>query len=213
MTRTAKAGQSVARSKTVARRTSAARPVGIALTVSIVALTLAACGSSSLPALPSLSNLTTGSLGAQPEPTIAAPKPITAQDRAVHVSVTAARAQKCGYNFDAARLRETFLAAETQRGTAAEDLGKAQQTYDFTYTKILGAIGGLDNYCTDKVTESTKRDLTAALAGSFDPPRSAVKDPDAVLAGYQRNYNKEEINPEWLRGDTTAPKTRPVEPQ
>ena len=90
------------------------RAAVLAAVVIVSGLALGGCGSSALPGLP---NLTTGSLSPTPA---AAPevKPITPVDRALHIATTSARAQKCGYNFDPARLRESFLAAEPLRGTS-----------------------------------------------------------------------------------------------
>lgn len=142
-----------------------------------VAAVLAGCGSSALnPAalLPS----STGSVTPPP------PKVATATDRTVYVAATAARAHKCGYNFDAVRLKANFLAAEAGRGTPADEQAKLDQAYDIVNRKTLASIGGAD-YCTNKSTETIKRDLTKVLAGQFDPPKSA--DPDAVLTGYVKS--------------------------
>ncbi len=148
--------------------------------VATAAALAAGCSSSQS----TLSSLLPSVPGSTASVTVPAPKPITAADRAVYVARISARAQKCGYNFDAAKLKTNFLAAETGRGTTADELAKIDQAYDLIVRRTAAAITAPAEYCNDKSTESIKRDLTGALAGQFDPPRAV--DPDAVLAGYTK---------------------------
>jgi len=150
-----------------------------AMVASIAALA-AGCSSSQS----TLSSLLPTVPGATASVPVAAPKPITPTDRAVHVARISARAQKCGYNFDAAKLKTNFLAAETGRGTPADELGKIDQAYDLINRRTVASIADAADYCNEKSTETIKRDLTSALAGQFDPPRAV--DPDAVLADYTK---------------------------
>ena len=93
------------------------------LLIAIAPLLLAACGSSA----PSLS---TGSLfgskadAATPIAAPPPPPPATPEQRAAQVGATSARAVKCGYNFDPAKLKTSFLTAEAQSGTAVDQLGR-----------------------------------------------------------------------------------------
>ena len=77
------------------------------------ALLLAGCGSSSL----TTASLTGG--GAQPAQAAAAPAappPSDPTSRALQVGATSARAVRCGFYFDPARLKASFLASEMATG-------------------------------------------------------------------------------------------------
>lgn len=148
--------------------------------VASIAAVAAGCSSSQS----TLSSLLPSVPGSTASVSVPAPKPITPTDRAVYVARISAKAQKCGYNFDAAKLKTNFLAAETGHGTPAEELAKIDQAYDQINRRTVASIADAADYCNEKSTESIKRDLTSALAGQFDPPRAV--DPDAVLAGYTK---------------------------
>ena len=135
--------------------------LGIACTG--LALTLGACSSGS--------GLTTGTLlggtgKTEPKP----PAPETPTDRALHAGTTTARAQRCGYVFDPAAVRQGFLAYETQQGTAGDALTKAEKSYDYTLASITKAIADDQDYCTDDRTATIKRDLNQVLAGDYSSP-------------------------------------------
>ena len=55
--------------------------------------------------------------------------------RPVAVAWTSARAEKCGFYFDPAKLRASYLAYEAKQSNA-EQLGKAQQAYDFIKKQV-----------------------------------------------------------------------------
>ncbi len=124
---------------------------------------LSGCGAS-------IPNLTTGSLfgGAAP-----APAPQVTNDptsRAVQVGTTAARAQKCGFNFDAVKLRTQFLAAESASTTNPADAAKLSQVYDIAFRGISKAVASKDeDYCTENKTRSIKEALNRHLAGDYTP--------------------------------------------
>lgn len=125
---------------------------------------LAGCGSGG--------GLTTGTLlggASQPTPQ-ATVAPETPTDRAVHVGTTSARAQRCGYVFDAASVRQAYLASEQQAGLAPDQLAKAEKSYDYTVASISKAIAGEEDYCSDERTGTIKRDLNQVLAGNFAAP-------------------------------------------
>ena len=131
------------------------------LALALVAGGLAACNAGSL--------LTTGSLsGKKAAPP--APKPATPVDRALHVAATSARAYRCGFYFDRAALRTNFLTAETNRGTPLEVVTKAQQSYQFTETRVAASIKNSETYCTTERTRGIKKSLQKALAGNYEPP-------------------------------------------
>lgn len=91
--------------------------------------------------------------------------------RAIQVGATSARAVKCGYNFDAAKLRASYLAAEAQQGLPPDQIAKVEKTYDTTQTSVGKAVAAQGDYCTEAKTREIKADLTRHLAGDFNPPQ------------------------------------------
>lgn len=136
---------------------------------------LGGCGAS----LPSLS---TGSLfGSKP-----ATPPVVQNDptsRAIDVGVTSARAIKCGYNFDPAKLRNQFLTAEqTANPTSAANL---PQVYDTAFNGVSKAVAqkGSD-YCSPAKTARIKTALTRHLAGDYTPsPPEPVEEEEGLFGG------------------------------
>ena len=124
-----------------------------AVVFAVCAAGVAACSSAS-------SGLSTASLlpGSKPKQS----DPVT--ERALQVAATSARASKCGYNFDAGRLRSSYLAYETQQGSPADRVTKV---YDTTQSSVNAKIGASEDYCTDAQTAKIKADLTRYLAGDF----------------------------------------------
>jgi hypothetical protein len=132
----------------------------------VVALALGACSSGS--------GLTTGTLlGSAPKQAAAPPPPETATDRALHVGTTAARAQRCGYVFDANGLRQSYLEFEAQQ--APDQRVKAEQSYDFTVAKVAKGIATDADYCSEGQTAVIKRDLNQVLAGNYSSPTRAAQ--------------------------------------
>ncbi len=130
------------------------------------ALVLAGCGSSSLP------SLTTGSLfPSEKKKTDIGPPPDDPTTRAVHVGVTVARAQKCGYYFDPQKVRSNFLATEAQRNTSPETLKKLETSFDFARNRVAQQIATNPAYCNADRTATIKRDLNRYLAGDFTAPK------------------------------------------
>jgi hypothetical protein len=135
------------------------------ITSVVVALALGACSSAS--------DLTTGTLLGGAPKQAAAPPPETVTDRALHVGTTAARAQRCGYVFDANELRQSYLAFEAQQ--AADQRAKAEQSYDFTVAKVAKGIATEADYCSEGQTAVIKRDLNQVLAGNYSSPTRAAQ--------------------------------------
>lgn len=122
-------------------------------------LGLAGCGAS----LPN----TTGSLfgGAPAAPPAPANDPTS---RALQVGSTAARAEKCGFNFDPVKLRTQFIAAETAANPA--DAGKISQVYDTAYRGVARGVAEQgEAYCSDQKTVKIKSALARHLAGDYAP--------------------------------------------
>jgi hypothetical protein len=89
--------------------------------------------------------------------------------RPVSVAWTSARAKRCGFYFDPAKLRSSYLAYETQHGAAPDQVGKIQSTYDSTYDTIAKRIGADADYCSDRKTANIKGDLQKVLVGDYTP--------------------------------------------
>lgn len=133
------------------------------------------------------SGLTTGSLGSllgggEKKPETAAPAaPVvnnTPTTRAFQVAGTAARAVKCGYNFDPARLKSSFLAAEAQTGTPVDELGKVERVYNVAFNGVAKAIAPNGDYCSPQKTTEIKTALSRHLAGDYTPSPPKPAEPE-----------------------------------
>jgi hypothetical protein len=158
--------------------------------------------------------LSTGSLGAAATAAPAGPPPSDPTGRALHVAATSARAQKCGYFFDPAKVRANFIAAETQGGLAGDQLAKVQQQYDYTQATIARQIAGDADYCNSARTTAIKASLNRALAGDFTPPVSkAVESGGGLFGGIfdtDAPRGREVLNPDFVN-DPWQKKTKRVE--
>jgi hypothetical protein len=108
----------------------------------------------------------------------------TPTDRAFQVGSVSARATKCGYNFDAARLKAAYMANEMGRGTDTSQLDKV---YQVAYNGVMKAAVEDPNYCSERKTQTIKADLNRLLAGDFEPPKKAVvaeKQEDGFFSGW-----------------------------
>ncbi len=151
----------------------------IALAAAVAAL-LGACSNAPLP------SLTTGSLfGSKPDATAAATAitvpgikndPMT---RTLQVSRVAAKAQRCGFNFDPAKLKSNFMTAEgAQGGADVAELGKLDQVYNGSFRGTLRSATADEAYCSELRTAHVKTDLNRHLAGDY-APGAPFKDPNA----------------------------------
>jgi hypothetical protein len=134
-----------------------------------LSLALGGCGSSGN----SGSGLSTASvLGEAPASASGESPGITRADpmaRPVQVAWTAARAEKCGFNFDSARLKANYIAFEQAQGADVARLGNITKSYDMTAAKIKGSLAGEEGYCTEKKSTVIKADLQRHLAGNYEP--------------------------------------------
>ncbi len=124
-------------------------------------------------------------------------------ERALHSAAVSARAAKCGYNFDANRLREAYLASEAAGGATPEQMAKLGQSYDFTRATVSKQIANPEEYCSENTTRAVSAALTKQLAGDFKAP---YKPPLPKSAGWwdttanQKPFDKEEVfNPRSAR--------------
>jgi hypothetical protein len=155
-------------------------------------------------------SFSTGSLFGSAQPAVAAAPPVeTASMRAAHVGAVSARATKCGYNFDPARLKAGFLASEGQKGASAEELGRVEREFDTIRVKVAARISVEPEFCTDAKTREIKADLTRHLAGDYAAPVNQQKVIDERLLA-SAPKTREVINPDFMT-DKYAPKTKRVE--
>jgi hypothetical protein len=120
--------------------------------------------------------------------------------RAVKIGELSAKAEKCGYNFDAARLRTAFLANEVQQGLDAAATTKLTNTYDLARKVTLQEIGEGEGYCTAARTEAIKPALNQVLAGNFvvtETPRPETK--GGLLGDLATSSSGGQLNPNWGR--------------
>ena len=143
-------------------------------------LVLAGCSNAPLP------SLTTGSLfGSKPDAQAAAAAPaapVIRNDpmmRTLQVSRTAAKAQRCGFNFDAAKLKGGLMASEgTVGGVDVAELAKLDKVYNGSFNGTMKAASADEGYCTQARTMHIKTELARHLAGDY-VPGAAFKDPNA----------------------------------
>ena len=114
---------------------------------------------------------TSGLLGATASAAADAPGSLNNEDPAVRpiaVAWTSARAQRCGFYFDPAKLRISYLTFEAKQ-SGPDQLAKAEKTYDSTYKTIRERVTADPEYCSDSKSAEIKKDLTRHLAGDFTP--------------------------------------------
>ena len=166
--------------------------------LALIVGSLALAGCSSLP------SLSTGSIfggssapsGATAVQTAADVNPVQTSDptsRAFQVGTVAARAVKCGYNFDAQKLRVAFLASEVGQGASTADVGRIEQIYDVSFNGVAKATATDPKYCTEQRTKEIKADLTRHLAGDFTPPprKQAVAESGGLFSGFSDGNGKD----------------------
>ena len=146
-------------------------------------MALGACSNAPLP------SLTTGSLfGSKPDAQAAAATPavpaapVLRNDptmRTLQVSRTAAKAQRCGFNFDAVKLKGNLMASEgSQGGVDVAELAKLDKVYNGSFNGTMKASLADEGYCSEARTKHIKVELARHLAGDF-APGEAFKDPNA----------------------------------
>ncbi len=138
-------------------------------------------------------SLTTGSILGGGETKAAAPAvPEVKNDpatRALQVGKIAARASRCGYNFDPVALKGNFLASEAALGISVADLSSVERVYDTAFSGVSKAITNPDDYCNAAKTASIKSELSRHLAGDYSPappPKVAAAD-DGLFSGFFGN--------------------------
>ncbi|MFM7084238.1 MAG: hypothetical protein ACKOW3_04430 [Hyphomicrobium sp.] len=97
--------------------------------------------------------------------------------RAFQVGSVAARAVKCGYNFDPVKLRTSYLASESTL-VSPEELGRIEKIYDTAFNGVAKGIADQANYCTEQKTAEIKASLTRHLAGDYSPTPIKLAQPE-----------------------------------
>lgn len=161
------------------------------LRIAICALAAAVLAGCSGPSGISTSALLSGDAQAKPGDVVATGNDPTS--RAVQVGATAARARKCGFNFDPVRLKANFLAAEAGFGTPPDQLQKTEREYDYVFNRVATEIARDQGYCSEGRTRLVKADLGRHLAGDFSAPKNAApKNDGGLFAGWGDGTGKEE---------------------
>ena len=126
------------------------------------------------------SGLTTGTLlgGGEDKP---APGPANdAPSRAFQVGTVSARAVKCGFHFDPAKLKTNYLAYERTQPDG-QDIAKIEKIYDVSFNGVAKAVAAEGEYCTDAKTKVIKADLSRHLVGDYTPSAPVKKPEDEGL--------------------------------
>jgi hypothetical protein len=89
--------------------------------------------------------------------------------RPVAVAWTSARAKRCAFYFDPAKLRTTYLSYEGRQGAGGEQYAKIEKAYDTTYRVTLEKTVGDPDYCSERKGGEIKADLERYLAGDYTP--------------------------------------------
>jgi hypothetical protein len=147
------------------------------LTLALVATALAGCSMTS-----ASSGLTTGSLfssNAKATPASASPAN-DPSSRAFQVGTVSARAIKCGFNFDPAKLKTNYLAYERALG-GTTDMARVERTYDVSFNGVAKAVAGEEDYCSQEKTATIKADLARHLVGDYTPSPPPKAEPEEGL--------------------------------
>jgi hypothetical protein len=140
-------------------------------------------GAAALAGCSGASSITTGSLigGEQKAPAAPLNDPPM---RAFQVGTVSARAIKCGFNFDPAKLKASYLAYE--RGQpSAPDMVKIEKIYDVSFNGVAKAVAGEADYCTEQKTKTIKADLARHLAGDYTPsPLPEAPQEEGLFSGW-----------------------------
>jgi hypothetical protein len=132
------------------------------LTLLVATVALAGCSGAS--------GLTTGSLFGSDEKKPVASTPVNDPTmRAFQVGTVSARAIKCGYHFDPAKLKNNYLTYERTLAGPTADISKIERTYDVSFNAVAKAVASEADYCSPEKTKTIKADLGRHLAGDYTP--------------------------------------------
>jgi hypothetical protein len=109
------------------------------------------------------------------------------------VAATSARAKRCGFNFDPARLKASYLDYELRQGATTEQVSSIAQRYDTTLMTKLKEVEAKPTYCSDRVTALIKVALERHVAGDFTPTTGQLPTPAAVSPVAEEPWDTKEI--------------------
>jgi len=158
--------------------------------------------------------LTTGSLfggKSKAKAKVEAPVVVKPSDRAIHVAAVSARAQKCGYFFDPAKLRASYLASEGQAGNDPAAVAELTKIYDYTHAKLLKVLAGQEGYCTKDRLRQVKSSLHRHLAGDFAPPKKKKQVAQSWFDFEPEDTSKQKLNPDWVNDPSHESVTKKVD--
>jgi hypothetical protein len=151
--------------------------------ISLVLVAAALTGCSGVP------SLTTGSiLGGPEKPKAADPGLVNdPTNRAFQVGTVSAKAIKCGFNFDPAKLKNNYLGYERTLAPGT-DIAKVERIYDVSFNGVTKAVAADSDFCSEEKTKAIKADLSRHLAGDYTPairPKAPEQDGvfDSIFAG------------------------------
>jgi len=149
------------------------RPLSIAVVsgLAMMAATLSGCGSDNGASGISTASLLDGKSGtvSAGNGEVAAIRNDDPSAKPVQVAWTSARAQRCGFNFDPAKLKANYLASEARAGAPPAQMAAIEKAYDSALVNVSANIKGDPNYCTEKKSATIKSDLQRHLAGDYAP--------------------------------------------
>jgi hypothetical protein len=170
----------------------------VALTFSFaLSFAMSGCGAS-------IPNMTTGSLFGGDAAKPAAPQVTNdPTSRAMQVGSVSARAMKCGFNFDATKLRTQFLATESPTLANPADADKLGRMYDVAFNGISKAVADQgEAYCTPTKTQKIKEALNRHLAGDYTPaPPEPVAEESSIFGDVGSSSSTYKDSNPWKRDE------------
>ena len=88
-------------------------------------------------------------------------------DRPTRVGWTSARASRCGFVFDPARLRGSYLAFERSYGADPRRMQEIQKAYDYSLEATAELAKQNTGYCTRERVDEIRPELNRYLSGDF----------------------------------------------
>ena len=85
------------------------------------------------------------------------------------VAWTSARAKRCGFFFDANKLRAAYLSYESRQGQGPAELANIEKVYDQTFKSTSETAWATEDYCSERKGAEIKQELSRHLAGDFAP--------------------------------------------
>ena len=106
--------------------------------------------------------------------------------RAFQVGTVSARAIKCGFNFDPAKLKTNYLAYERAMAGPGADMCKIEKIYDVSFNGVAKAVAGERRLLhAPRRRKTIKADLARHLAGDYTPsPPKAAQPEEGLFSGW-----------------------------